>query len=344
MSTPVIDDPSSKPTEMRRGVGPRVKGVAQTVLTRPSAAIFVILAVVIVIFSALAPGTFTTVSNARSICTDASILVVIAVAQMLVIVAAGIDLSNGSVLVFSGVVSAKIMTSIGGSGVGPSLVGLVVAVACGLAWGMVNGFLTAYWRIPAFVVTLGTFGAALGLAYILSGGLDIQSVPSGLTEFGIGRVLGIPNLVIVAACVAAVFGVLLHMTRFGRHTYGIGSNAEAARRASINVNRHLVAIYALAGGLTGFAGFLSLARFGTTTLNGHATDNLQAVTAVVIGGTSLFGGSGSVIGSVAGVFIPTVLQNGFVVIGVVPYWQQVTVGAVLVVAVYLDQLRRDRNR
>jgi ribose transport system permease protein len=140
--------------------------------------------------------------------------------------------------------------------------------------------------------------------------------------------------------VALVFGVILRMTRFGRYTYAVGSNAEAPRRAGIHVDRHLVKIYALAGTLAGLAGFLSLARFSTTTLGGHSTDNLNAIAAVVLGGTSLFGGIGTIGGTVVGVFIPAVLQNGFVITGVQPFWQQVAVGAVLIAAVYLDQLRR----
>jgi ribose transport system permease protein len=146
--------------------------------------------------------------------------------------------------------------------------------------------------------------------------------------------------VVIAAGVAIVFGVLLHATRFGRHTYAIGSNEEAARRAGIAVDRHLIAVYGISGLLSGLAGFLSLARFATTTLGGHATDNLQAIAAVVLGGTSLFGGVGTVLGTVVGVFIPAVLQNGFVITGVEPFWRDVAVGAVLIAAVYLDQLRR----
>jgi ribose transport system permease protein len=154
----------------------------------------------------------------------------------------------------------------------------------------------------------------------------------------------IPWLVVIALAVAIVFGIVLAMTRFGRHTYAIGSNEEAARRAGINVDRHLIAVYGLAGTLAGLAGYMSLARFATTTIGGHATDNLNAIAAVVIGGTSLFGGIGTILGTVFGVFIPVVLQNGFIIVGVQAFWQQVAVGAVLIVAVYLDQLRRARQR
>ena len=135
-------------------------------------------------------------------------------------------------------------------------------------------------------------------------------------------------------------GIVLALTRFGRHTYAIGSNEEAARRAGINVDRHLIKVYALQGILAGLAGFLSLARFSTTTIGGHDTDNLQSIAAVVIGGTSLFGGIGTMLGTVFGVFIPAVLNNGFIIVGVQAFWQEIAVGAVLIGAVYLDQLRR----
>ena len=135
------------------------------------------------------------------------------------------------------------------------------------------------------IVTLGTLGMALGAALLLTGGVDVRDVPFNLvTSVGIGRVGGVPYLVIIAGGVAIFFGLLLAVTRFGRWTYGIGSNAEAARRAGINVDLHLIKVYALAGLLAGLAGWLNLARFSTTTLGGHSTDNLNAIAAVVIGG------------------------------------------------------------
>ncbi|GAA3410942.1 ABC transporter permease [Streptosporangium vulgare] len=312
-------------------------------LLRPSTVTFIILVVIVAVFATIAPVSFTSVSNTRAILTDASILLILSIAINFPMITAGIDLSTGSVLVFSGVMSVKAMQAFGGDGPGVAVLGGVVAVASGLGWGVLHGVLVAYGRIPAFIATLGTLGAALGLSYIITGGFDLQDVPSSVTSIGSQRLLGVPWLVVAAAVVAIVFGVLLQATRFGRHTYAIGASQEAARRASINVNLHLVKVYVIAGGLTGLAGFLSLARFATTTLAGHATDNLQAVTAVVLGGTSLFGGTGAIVGTVAGVFIPTVLQNGFVVTGVTPYWQQVAVGVVLIAAVYLDKIRRSRS-
>jgi ribose transport system permease protein len=221
-------------------------------------------------------------------------------------------------------------------------VGLGVALLAGLAWGMLNGFLIAKARIPPLIVTLGTLGMSLGAALLITGGVDERDVPFKLVDtIGSGRVASqVPYLVIIAFAVALVFGVLLAATRFGRHTYAVGSNEEAARRAGIAVDRHLVKVYALAGTLSGLAGFLSVARFATTNIGGEASLNLQAIAAVVLGGTSLFGGVGTIVGTVIGVFIPAVLQNGFVILGVQPFWQSVVVGAFLIAAVYVDQLRR----
>lgn len=303
----------------------------------------VVLVGIVVIFSALSPSSFATLDNARSILSDAAILLVLAVGATFVILTAGIDLSVGSVLVFSGVLGAKAMGWVGGSGLGTVLVGLGAAALTGAAWGALNGVLVAKAKVPAFVVTLGTLGAAYGLALVITNGIDVRSVPTGMVDFGNNRVAGIPWLAVTALAVTIVAGVLLSKTVFGRHTYAIGASEESARRAGIRVESHLIRIYAMAGLLAGLAGFLSLARFGTTTVAGHTTDNLQVITAVVIGGTSLFGGSGWMVGTTIGVFIPVVLQNGFIVQGVVPYWQYVAVGAVLVLAVYLDQRQRARQ-
>jgi ribose transport system permease protein len=140
--------------------------------------------------------------------------------------------------------------------------------------------------------------------------------------------------------VVVLAAITLRFTRFGRYTFAIGSNATAARRAGINVDRHLIKVYALSGVLSGLAGALDLARFGTANASTHSTDNLNAISAVVIGGTSLFGGMGSIIGTVIGAFIPATLRNGLVIGGINPFYQQVLVGGILLLAVYFDQRRR----
>ena len=320
---------------------PRRTSALQRLAENSTLRTLLILVGIVAIFSALQFGEFASVSNFRNVATDAAILLVISVGMTFVIVTAGIDLSVGSVLVFSGVIGGKLMESVGGDNWGVILLGLAGCLAAGTAWGVLNGVLITKARVPPLIVTLGTLGAALGLAQVITDGVDLREVPFTLVDtVGTGRLLGIPWLVVIAAVVAVVFGVVLAATRFGRHTYAIGSNVEAAQRAGIDVDRHLIKVYALSGVLSGLAGFLSLARFSTTTIGGHATDNLSAIAAVVLGGTSLFGGLGTIAGTVIGVFIPVVLQNGFVITGVKPFWQQVAVGAVLILAVYLDQLRR----
>jgi ribose transport system permease protein len=300
-----------------------------------------VLVALLAIFAAARPTSFATVPNLRNVATDASTLLVVAVGMTFVIITSGIDLSVGSVLVFSGVIAAKAMEAIGGESLGVILLGLFACLVSGLAWGTVNGVLIAKGRIPPLIVTLGTLGMALGAAQLITGGVNLRTVPTNLTlSFGIGQVFSIPYIVLVAVAVALIGAWLLFTTRFGRYTYAIGSNEDAARRAGINVDRHLIKVYAMSGFLAGLAGFLSLARFATTNIGGETTLNLQAITAVVLGGTSLFGGIGTIVGTVIGVFIPAVLQNGFVILGVQPFWQSVAVGAFLVAAVYVDQLRR----
>ncbi len=328
--------------------GPRME--ARTLWQRVAATniwIFLILLGIVTAFSITRFDQFATEANLRNIAVDASILLVVAVGQTFVIITAGIDLSVGSVLVFSGVVAAKMMEAVGGDSAGVLLLGLGAALASGLGWGLVNGVLVAKAKVPPLIVTLGTLGMALGSALLITDGVDAREVPFRLvTGIGTGRLFGeIPYLVVIAAGVALAGGIVLSTTRFGRYTMAVGSSMQAGRRAGINVDRHLIKVYGLAGLLSGLAGYLNLARFSTTTIGGHATDNLQSIAAVVIGGTSLFGGVGSVVGTVIGVFIPAVLKNGFVILRVQPFWQQVVVGAVLIVAVYLDQLRRRaRNR
>lgn len=313
------------------------------VVTESTAVIFVVFVVLVAVFSALRPDAFATVANFRNIAISSSILLVMAVGMTFVIITAGIDLSVGSVLVFSGVLAVRVMEQIGGGqGWAAAAAGTAVALAAGAAWGLTNGFLIAKGKIPPLIVTLGSFGAALGAAQLITGGIDLRTVPREMVvDVGTGRLFGVvPWLVVIALTVTAVGAATLRLTRFGRYTYAIGSNPEAARRVGVNVDRHLIKIYALAGMLSGLAGVMSLARFSSTTIAGHLTDNLQVITAVVIGGTSLFGGIGTVLGSAVGVFIPTVLQFGFVIMRVQPYWQTVAVAIVLVAAVWVDQLKR----
>ncbi len=287
--------------------------------------IIIVLAVIVVVFSILKTSSFLTVFNIRGIVQNTAILAVLGVGMTFVIVTGGIDLSVGS-----------------GQGWGVAIIGALVAIGCGLAWGLVNGFLVARAKVPPLIVTLGTLGMALGLAEVITGGVDLRNVPTVMVNtVGFGNIVWqVPTLAVIAAVIVVLGIVLLHRTRFGLHTYALGSNPEAGRRSGLNVNLHLTMVYALSGLLAGFAGWLNLAFFQSTTIGGQSSTNLSVIAGVVIGGTSLFGGYGSIFGSVIGLFIPATLLNGFVIIGIQPFWQQVVVGAVLIAAVYVDQQRR----
>jgi ribose transport system permease protein len=313
--------------------------------------IFALLLALIAIFTTLRPEQFASAFNLSMLAVNAAILLVLSVGQTFVIIAAGIDLSVGTVLVFASITSAQVMLWLSGAaggtygttrgGWGVVFIGLIVALASGAFWGAVNGVLVAVAGIPALIVTLGTFGMALGFAQIFTNGTDIRAVPETLVDqIGSGTIGDVPVLVVIAAAVAIVGAVVLHLTRFGVHVFAVGSDKEAARRAGINVRRRLIAIYVLSGALAGLAAMMATARFATTTIGGHAMDNLSTISAVVLGGTSLFGGIGSIAGTVVGVFIPIVLLNGFVILGIPPFWQTVATGAVLILAVWIDQLKR----
>jgi ribose transport system permease protein len=341
--------PGPQPASAQAGAAPPPgppagRPLLRRILQTSPAYMLGVLVVLLVIFSIADPA-FHTLTNFRNILTDASILLVMAVGMTFVMVAAGFDLSIGSVLVFAGVVSIKVMLAMHTDNALTVLVGLIVALLGGLAWGVFNGLCITKLRVPALITTLGSLGAALGIARLITQGNDVRGVPLTLINVSSGGFLSLSWIVWVALVVTLAGWFVLHLTRFGRWTYIIGSNAEAARRSGIDVDRHLLKLYALSGLLAGLAGMLSLTRFATTTIGGHATDALQVITGVVLGGTSLFGGIGTVVGTVIGMFIPAVLQNGFIVTNVEPFWQEVAIGFILIAAVYLDQLkRRSRER
>jgi ribose transport system permease protein len=321
----------------------------------PVVVTFGALLTIIVAFSLKASGQFDTAANFRQLAQNVAILTVVSVGTTFVIATAGVDLSIPSGIVLGEVFAVKALHLIhtpDGTAVDVAgdqtkmwyiLVALCGALLAGLALGLVNGIAVGYMRIPALLATLGTLGAGLGIALLLQNGVNTATY--ALDPVSGGHVIpAVPNLITIAALAVAFSAVLLNYSVFGRHTLAIGSNEEAARRVGIKVERHLLKVYAFGGAMSGLAGFLSVSYFTTTSVSGHSTDNLHAITAVAIGGTSLFGGVATIIGSVIGVWIPAVLQNGFVIIGVQPYWQDVAVGFVLIFAVWLDQLRRGRGR
>jgi ribose transport system permease protein len=321
----------------------------------------IILLIIVAIFGLLQGTLFFNLRNFNLIAIDSAELVVLSVGMTFVIITAGIDLSIGSVLILSSVVAAKVMIALSGSTQDIAAfrfpneqvgipVGLAAGVVTGLVCGVINGALITKLQMPAFIVTLGMLGIALGLGQLLSGGTSVPNVPPDVqTAIGVREYIGFDVAgqhiqiilpMIIAYGIAGVAAIVLNRTRFGRYTYAIGSNAAAARRAGIDVDRHLIKVYALSGFLAGVAGAMDLMRFGTASVGTHQADNLAAISAAVIGGTSLFGGIGTIGGSVVGAFIPAVLLNGLVIAHVPNFWQNVAIGVVLIVAVFLDQQRR----
>jgi ribose transport system permease protein len=331
------------------------QSIWRRLLNSPVIVTFTALIAIIAAFSLKASGQFDTTANFRQLAQNVAILTVVSVGTTFVIATAGVDLSIPSGIVLGEVFAVKFLHMISvGSGTAVDIDGtqthtwyilfaLCGSLLAGLALGLVNGIAVGYMRIPALLATLGTLGAGLGIALLLQNGVNTATYALDPVSGG-HAIPSVPNLITIAALAVIISAVMLNHSVFGRHTLAIGSNEEAARRVGIKVERHLVKVYALGGAMSGLAGFLSVSYFTTTSVSGHSTDNLHAITAVAIGGTSLFGGVATIIGSVIGVWIPAVLQNGFVIIGVQPYWQDVAVGFVLILAVWGDQLRRGRGR
>jgi ribose transport system permease protein len=301
---------------------------------------------------------FLTSRNLINIAWDTSETLLLAIGETFVIITAGIDLSVGTVLMVSGVAASWVMATTAGTpaqvsnGIFPHAgtaiaLAIPVGLACGLLFGAVNGILIARLRLPPFIVTLGTFSVANGLGDVISssgaaGQSAIPTVPDVYANsLGSGSlVLGLPTLVIVALLVSIIAHILLTRTLFGRRTFAAGSNLEGSRLAGVPVVSHVIRVYILAGFLSGLAGLFDLARFHTTDIQGHSLDNLNAIAAVVIGGTSLFGGTGSIIGTMIGAFVPVTLSYGFTIMGISSFWQLVAVGIIIVAAVLVDQVRR----
>jgi ribose transport system permease protein len=323
--------------------------------------IFLVLIALLAFFSIISPNhAFFERSNFINIAWDTAEILLLAIGETFVIVTAGIDLSVGTVLMFSGVIASWTMAQTGGppalvaSGQFPNAaiaipLGIAAGICVGTLFGLINGVLVTRLRMPAFIVTLGVFSIANGLGDLVSSGgaagqSAIPPIPGSFANtLGNGNLIfGLPTLVVVAAFVAVVTHVVLTRTLFGRRTFAVGSNLEGSRLAGVPVNSHVIWVYVFAGFMAGLAGVLDLARFHSTDIQGHSLDNLDAIAAVVIGGTSLFGGTGSIVGTVIGAFIPTVLRYGFTIQGISSFWQDVVVGAIIIVAVLVDQIRRRR--
>jgi ribose transport system permease protein len=263
--------------------------------------------------------------------------------ETFVIITGGIDLSVGAILGFSGMVGALAMSALIARHTGTPVVlaaGIAASLASGSFVGWINGQAITRLRLTPFVVTLGMLSMCTGGIYLLNNGENIDTIPDLVGTLGSYSIGGwIPLTVLVTALACAGSALLLDQTRFGLRTYAIGSNPVGAARAGIDVERHLVKIYTLAGFFSAVAGLMVMARFASASVQAGANDELDAITAVVIGGASLFGGRGTILGTVIGGFVITVMVTGLILIGVQPFWQQVAVGAILIFAVAVDQLR-----
>jgi ribose transport system permease protein len=263
----------------------------------------------------------------------------LALGQTFVIIAGGIDLSVGFVMGLSTVLMAQVilMTSPAIGGTASFMLGVLVAFVGAALPGLVNGLLISRLRVPPFIGTLGMYGIARGAGFLAAAGTTVPVNNGPLFVLGNGSVAGVPVPVIVTAVVVLALHYLLSDTKFGQYTYAIGGNREAAKRAGIDVGRHTLLLYVLAALCAAVGGIIYTARFSAGAAQAGEPLLLDSIAAVVIGGASLFGGSGTVTGTVIGALIVAVIQYGLVFINVVPFWQFIAVGVVIVVSVVVDQ-------
>ena len=283
-------------------------------------------------------------SNLLNVANQIAVIAILAIGMTMVIITAGIDLSVGSLIAFSAVLCCWIIRDLMG-GMEASLWGMIIAclltmIACG-GVGAFSGSMVAFFRVPAFVASLGIMMVASGFAYMLSGGLSIYQLPDSFDWLGRGDDLfGIPNAVVLM--IALYFGAQIIMSRtiVGRYIYAVGGNAEAARLSGVPVKKVLVWVYATSGALAGLGGIVMASQFKSGDPKYGVMYELYVIAAVVVGGTSLSGGKGKVFGTLIGAFIIAVIQNGMNLTGVQSYTQKVVLGAVLLFAVLLDTLKK----
>lgn len=285
----------------------------------------------------LTTDTFLTVSNLTNVARQVSINGILAVGVTFVLLTAGVDLSLGSVVALSGVACATFAHPGDHAVLVPIAVGLLTGAACGL----VNGILVTYGRVAPFIVTLGMMTVARGLALIFSGGRPVTNLSDELTALA-GDVAGVPIPVLCFAGVTVAAWFFLRDFRLGRHVYAVGGNEPAARAAGVPVERVKLFAYGVCGLLTGLAGVVLAARITTGQPNAGQAYELDAIAAVVIGGTSLAGGVGTIAGTLLGVLLIGVINNGLDLTGVSSYYQAVIKGVIIVGAVWLDR-RQARN-
>lgn len=286
---------------------------------------------------------FLTVDNGWNVLRQISVNICISVGMTLVVLTAGIDLSVGSILAFSGAVAAGLLKSgISFPGndlfVGFTLLGTILAgVATGSFLGFFNGWVITKFKVPPFVATLAMLTVARGFTMLWTKGYPISSLGTNFAYIGTGWFLGIPVLVWIAVVVIIAAMIISNKTALGRYIYAIGGNENAAKLSGININKVKIIVYTLAGALAAIGGIMVTSRLDSAQPNAGMSYELDAIAAVVIGGTSLSGGRGTIIGTVLGAIIIGVLNNGLVLLDVSPFWQQVVKGMVILLAVMIDK-------
>ena len=311
------------PNALRRGL----RSLTQRLEVR-----MIVLAVCLAIALSLLSPYFLTRTNIFNILDQSVVIGIVAVGMTFVILTGGIDLSVGSVAGLTGIVLGLSVQSY------PLAVAILIAVLSGAGIGLVSGVLIAYFGLAAFVVTLGMMSVARSLCYILSGGISISSIPESLSDFVYAKVLFIPMNVFVLLVLYLGAWLYLSYTKGGRTIYAIGSNIEAARIAGLSVIGYAILPYVVSGALSATSALLLAGKIlSVDPLAGNLLE-LDAIAAVVIGGASLFGGRGSIVGTLIGVFIMVMIRNGLNLLGVSPFWQGSAIGGIIVAAVFIERL------
>ena len=300
--------------------------------------IFAVLVVVVLVLSTLSPS-FRTVSNGFVLLVNGAVITFLALGQAFVLLTGGIDLSTGANIAMTGVSAALLMRL----GV-PWPLASMLALSAATLLGLINGALTHYLRIPAFIATFSTQGVALAVPLIITGAQSISVHDFGFSWIGQGRVLGVPTPVMLVVLAAVAAGVFLRMTRQGVHIYALGGNRAAARLAGVNVARTTLFVYAVSGFCAGMGGLIATSRlmvgFPAT---GTGNELFYSIAAAVVGGVSLFGGQGTVLGAMIGAVLIAVVSNGMNVINVQSYWQSLVIGVIILLGVTFDTYRRSRK-
>ena len=298
---------------------------------------------------ALMSDEFLTVDNTLNVLRQICVNLCLSIGMTVIILSGGIDLSVGSVLAFSGAVAAGLLkngVAVPGTDlfIEVTVPGAITAgVLVGTALGAFNGLAITRFRLPPFVATLGMLSIARGLTMLWTGGFPITRLGESFGFIGSGHLFGLPMPVWISAGLVAAFIVVLKRTRFGRQVYAVGGNERAAVLSGLSVNRVKLLVYTIGGALAGVAGLLVTARLDSATPNAGLSYELDSIAAVVIGGTSLSGGRGTLVGTVLGCLIIGVLNNGLVLLEVSPFWQQVIKGLVILVAVAVDRMGEKRS-